>query len=169
MFKKTSNKFFSLLVISAFLFSFTKPVYQANFSGSWTLNEGKSDLGQFGARGVSSKIVVDQKADGVTTTRSSTNFQGEAVTTTETLTNDGKESESTVFGAAKKKSTLKWAADGQTLTISYSIALDRGGQTMELKGSETWSLGADGKTLTMQTALSTPQGDISTKAVYDKQ
>ncbi|MEO7531035.1 MAG: hypothetical protein ABIS69_06480 [Sediminibacterium sp.] len=166
---KTSHKFLSFLFVSVLLFSFTKPVYQANFSGTWTLNEGKSELGQFGARGSASKIVVDQKADGVSVSRTSTGFDGNATTTSEILANDGKESETTVFGTAKKKSSLKWAADGNNLTITFTIVIDRGGQTTELKGTETWSLGSDGKTLALQNALSTPQGDISTKAVYDKQ
>ena len=96
-------------------------------------------------------------------------FDGNLATTTETLLNDGKESESTVFGAAKKKSTMKWAADGNSVAVTYGIVIDRGGQTMELKGTESWSLGTDGKTLVLQNAMSTPNGDISTKAVYDKQ
>jgi hypothetical protein len=168
MFRKTSQGFLSLLVVSAFLFSFSNPVYQTNFSGTWALNEGKSELGQFGGRGVASKLVIDQKTDGVSVTRHST-MQGQAVVITETMSNDGKETETTLSANAKKKASLKWAADGQTLTITYSIAFDNNGQTFELKGTETWSLGADGKSLTLQNSLSTPNGDIAVKAAYDKQ
>ncbi len=169
MFTKNAKRFLSLLVVSTLLFSFSKPIYQTNFSGTWTLNEGKSELGQFGGRGVASKLVIDQKSDGVTVTRNSINFQGEAVATTEILNNDGKETETTLSPNAKKKASLKWAADGQTLAITYSIAFDNNGQTFELKGTETWSLGADGKSLTLQNSLSTPNGDIAVKAAYDKQ
>lgn len=168
MFTKNSKRFLSLLIVSTLLFSFTNPVYQTNFSGTWTLNEGKSDLGQFGGRGVASKLVIDQKSDGVTVTRHS-NMQGQAVVTTEAMSNDGKETETTLSPNAKKKASLKWAADGQTLTITYSIAFDNNGQTFELKGTENWSLGADGKSLTLQNSLSTPNGDIAIKAAYDKQ
>ncbi|MDB5209876.1 MAG: hypothetical protein JWQ30_703 [Sediminibacterium sp.] len=164
---KTSNKFLSLLVVSALLFSFTKPVYQTNFSGTWALNEGKSELGQFGGRGAASKIVVDQKADVVTTTRTITGFDGTTSDVTENLS-EGKESETTMFGTAKKKSVLKWAADGNTFTIASNTSIDRNGQSFEFKGSETWSLAADGKTLTLQNTFSSPNGDIITKAVYDK-
>ena len=165
-----TTKLLSLLVVSAFLFSFSPPkVYQTDFSGSWSLNENKSELGQFGARGAASKIVAEQKGNDITVTRTSTSFQGETLTSTETLTADGKTSESAFAGTGKKKSTMKWSADGQTLTITYSIALDFNGQSLELSGVETWSLGADGKTLSLQTTLTTPQGEIATKAVYDKQ
>jgi hypothetical protein len=159
----------SLLVVSAFVCAFTQPAAVTNFSGTWALNEGKSELGQGGGRGVASKIVAEQKADAIGLTKTSKNFQGEEVTASETLSFDGKESESIVFGTAKKRSTLKWAADTQTFTISSTINVDRGGQSMEFKASETWSLAADGKTLSVQTSFSTPNGDITTKAVYDKQ
>jgi len=164
-----TKKLLSLLVVSTLLFSFSKPIFQTNFSGTWSLNEGKSDLGQFGARGAANKIVVDQKDGAVTVTRNATGFNGEAMSSTEALTADGKEVETTVFNGAKKKSSLKWAADGLTFTVTYTILLDFNGQSLELKGTEIWSLGADGKTITLQTAMTTPQGDVATKAVYDKQ
>ncbi|MEO8173024.1 MAG: hypothetical protein ABI581_08070 [Sediminibacterium sp.] len=163
---KTSHNFLSLLFVSVLLFSFTKPVYQANFSGTWNLNTGKSDLGQFGGRGVATKIVVDQKADGVTTTKTTPGFNGgDPTDVTETLTNDGKETETTMFGTAKRKSTLKWAADGNTFGVAYSVAFGQG----EFKGNENWVLNADGKEMTITTLISSPQGEITLKAVYDKQ
>jgi len=170
MYTLSLKRLASLLVVAAFSFSFIHiPADQTNFSGTWTLNEGKSELGQFGARGAARKIVVDQKADAISITKTSTSFSGDEVTATESLGFDGKESQTTVFGTAKKKSTLKWAADGKTFAITYGIVFERDGQSFELKGVETWSLGADGKSVTLQTALTTPQGDVSTKAAYDKQ
>ncbi len=165
-----AKKILLLLMVSAVMFSFSLPEkYQTNFTGTWILNEGKSELGQFGARGAASKIVVDQKTNDVTISRASTGFQGEALNSTETLTADGKSSESAVFGTGKKKSTLQWAADGQSFTVGFSITMDFGGQSTEFTGKENWSLGADGKTLILQNNITTPQGEIVTKALYDKQ
>ncbi len=164
-----AKKIFSLLVVSAFLCSFMpQPFYQADFSGTWKLNEAKSERGQFGGRGMATKLVVDQKPDAITLSKTAPSMQGGEATTSETLMFSGKESEITVFGAAKKKSTLKWSADGNTMMVNYSIAFERDGQSNEFKGVETWSLSADGKSLVVQTNLTTPQGDVSTKAVYDK-
>ncbi len=166
MLTKTSYKFLSLLFVSVLLFSFTKPVYQTNFSGTWALAQSKSDLGQFGGRGVATKIIVDQKTDGVTTTKTTPGFNGgDPITTTETLSNDGKEIETTVFGTAKRKSTLKWAGDGNSFAVSYSVAFGQG----EFKGTENWTLSADGKEMTITTNISGQQGDITIKTVYDKQ
>jgi hypothetical protein len=170
MLKSITKKILTLGMGSVVLLSFSLPAkYQTNFSGTWTLNEGKSELGQFGGRGIASKIVIDQKTDDVSVSRTSTGFQGETLNSTETLTADGKTSESTVFATAKKKSVMKWASDGQSFSVTFSIAMDFGGQATEFNGKENWSLGADGKTLILQNNITTPQGEISTKAVYDKQ
>jgi hypothetical protein len=165
--KNPVKRFSPLVVLSILLFSFSAPkVYQANFAGTWSLNSGKSELGQFGGRGIANKIVVDQKADGVTITTTSPGFNGgDPVSVTETLTNDGKESETTVFGTSKRKSKLKWAADGNSFDVSYSLSFGQG----EFTGTQHWSLSADSKTMTVKNSVTTQQGDFSTTAVYDKQ
>lgn len=155
------------LIAAAFLLSFTTVADKANFSGSWKLNEGKSELGEFG-RFAARKVKAEQKDDAITISKTAPSFNGDDVTTTETLTFDGKVTESTVFGSSKKKSTAKWAEDGKSLTISYSIAFERNGETTTITGTETWSFDADGK-LVMSNASSSPMGDRSTKAVYDKE
>lgn len=168
MLRYSFKKIASLAFVAVIACSFTgTAVYQTNFSGTWVLNEGKSELGQMG-RAAASKIVVDQKTDVVSITRTTTGMDGNATDLSENMA-DGKESETTVFGGAgKKKSVLKWAADGNTLSISSNIAIDRGGQSMEFKTAETWTLSADGKTLTLTNNISSPQGELTTKAVYDK-
>ncbi len=162
------KKLLSVLTLAALVCSFTPAKFQPDFTGTWKLNEGKSDLGQFGARGVATKIIAEQKADAVTLTKTSASFDGSEATNSETLLFSGKESESTVFGSSKKKSTLKWSADGNSMVITYTIAFERNGQSFDLKGTESWTMGADGKTLTLSANITTPQGEITTKAVYEK-
>jgi hypothetical protein len=163
-----SKRLSLFLIAPAFLFSFTTKPDRANFSGSWSLNEVKSELGNFG-RFAARKIKVGQKDDAIMISKTSPSFNGgEDVTTMETLTFDGKASESTVFGNSKKSSVAKWSEDGQTLTINYTIAFERNGQTTEIKGTETWTLANEGKSLSVQTVSSSPQGERSTKALYDK-
>ncbi len=169
MYITTAKRVFSCTMLVAALCSFSLlQGLQTDFSGTWKLNESKSELGQFGARGTASKIVVEQKTDAISVSKTAASFNGEENTSTETLTFNGKESETTVFGAAKKKSILKWADDGKTMTVSYSIAFERDGQTFDIKGTETWSIAADGKTLTVKSVISTPQGEMENKAVYNK-
>lgn len=161
-----SNRFLSFLIAPALILSFTTMPDKANFSGEWKLDEGKSELGEFGGRFAARSIKVDQKADAISISKTAPSFQGGENTTTESLTFDGKETESTVFGSSKKKSTLKWSEDGQTMTISYMIAFERNGQTTEIKGTETWTL-KDGM-LSLVTVSSSPRGETTTKAMYTK-
>lgn len=164
------SKRLPLLCIAAALFlSFTTRPDKSNFSGSWSLNEGKSELGDFGGRIAARKIKVEQKDDAIVITKTSPSFNGGEMTSTETLTFDGKTTETPVFGTAKKKSTAKWSEDGKTFTITYAIAFERNGETMEVTGTEIWSLGSDGKSLTSQITSNSPQGEMALKAVYDKQ
>ena len=163
------KKLASFLFLAVLLFSFRPAqTFQTDFSGTWKLNESKSELGQYGARGVASKIMIEQKKDMVSLAKTANNFQGEEATTTEILSFDGKETESLVFGSAKRKAKLKWSSDGQNMLVSATIAFEREGQTFDISSTETWSLSSDGKTLTVVSNITTPQGEISIKAAYDK-
>jgi len=155
-----------LLIAPAIFMSFTFKADKANFSGEWKLNEGKSELGDFGARFTATAIKVEQKESDITIARTTPGFNGgEPVTTSLTLTYDGKVTESTVFGGAKRKSTAKWS-DDQTLVINHVTTFERDGQTNEFKGTETWTM-KDGA-LSVVTVSSSPRGETTTKAVYTK-
>jgi hypothetical protein len=161
------KKLLVLLIAPAFLFSFNIKADRANFSGDWSLNESKSDLGQF-ANYAPRKIKIDQKDDAITISKTAPSFNGDDLTTTETLSFDGKETESTVFGTSKRKASAKWSDDGQTLAITYDLMLDFNGQTTEIKGTETFTLTDGGKTLTSQNNSTSSFGDIAAKGVYEK-
>jgi hypothetical protein len=156
--KTYSKNLFALLIAPAFLFAFTFKMDRTNFSGEWKLNESKSELGQF-ARFAPRTIKTDQKADAISISRTAPSFNGDDATTNETLSYDGKETETTVFGNSKRKSTAKWSDDGKTFTINYTLLLDFNGQTNEIKGTETWTLSDDGKALTVQTKSTSSQGE----------
>lgn len=157
----------SLLVAATLLFAFAVKPERANFSGEWTLNEGKSDLGQFGQFATRS-IKVEQKADAIVISRTAPGFDGGDQVSTETLTFDGKVAESTVFGNSKRKATAKWSADEQKFISDYAILLEFDGQANEIKGTEEWTLSDGGKTLTVVGSSTSPFGDATTKSVFVK-
>ena len=165
--KSFSKKLLAFLIAPAILLSFTALPDKANFSGEWKLNEGKSELGQFQPF-APRKIKVEQKDDAITITKTSPSFQGDEVTVSETLPFDGKDVENTVFGTSKRKASVKWSDDGQSLTITFNLLLDFNGQTTEVKGTETWVLADGGKTLVSQNNSSSSFGDIQAKGVYEK-
>jgi len=165
-----AKKLLAALIVSAALVSFSTKADRANFSGGWALNEGKSDFGERGARFATKAIKVEQKGDAITITKTSPSFQGgDDVTTTETLGFDGKEVQGTGFGGSVRKSTLKWAAGDQSFAISSTTTGERDGQTFTFKATETWTLGDGGKSLTVTAVRTSQQGEVTTKAFYDKQ
>lgn len=163
-----SKKLLALLIAPAFLFAFTTKLYRSDFSGDWKLNESKSDLGQM-AQFATRAIKAEQKDNAISISRTAPGFDGGDATSAETLSFDGKETETTVLGNSKRKASAKWSDDGNALTVNYILNLDFNGQAFEVKGTETWTLSSDGKTLTVQTNAASPQGDLASKAVYDKQ
>lgn len=131
---------FAFLIPAALLFSFTSPADRANFSGDWKLDESKSELGEFGGR-VARSLKTEQKENNITIARTTPGFNGgDPVTTTFTLTYDGKVTESEGFGGSKRKSTAKWSDDGLTLTINNVTNFERDGQSFEIKSTETWTM-----------------------------
>lgn len=158
---------YSLLIPVAVLLSFTTIADRVNFSGDWKLDESKSELGDFGGR-VARSIKADQKDNAITITRTTPGFNGgDPVTTTLTLTYDGKVTESEGFGGSKRKSTAGWSDDGSTLTVNTTTTFERDGQTSEFKSTEAWTLTKDGL-LSVVTHSNSPRGESTTKAIYKK-
>ena len=140
---------------------------RASFSGEWKLDQSKSELGEFAGRAATS-VKADQKDDAITVSKTTPGFNGgDPMTTTVTLTYDGKVAESEGFGGAKRKSTAKWSDDGKTFTISSNMVLERDGQSFEIKSTENWTLTKDGW-LSIVTNSSSPRGEMTIKAVYTK-
>jgi len=157
----------ALLIPSVVLFSFTTVADRANFSGDWKLDESKSELGEFGGR-VARVIKANQKDNDITIAKTTPGFNGgDPVTTTVTLTFDGKVTESEGFGGSKRKSTAGWSDDGSTLSINTTTTFERDGQTSEFKSTETWTLTKDGL-LSVVAHSNSPRGESTTKAIYKK-
>src|SRR6266498_244887 len=96
-----SKKLLGILIAPALFLSFTSLPDRANFTGEWKLNEGKSDLGQLAPYAPRS-IKVTQTADSITITKTAPSFNGEDITISETLSYDGKETKTTVYGTSTR-------------------------------------------------------------------
>jgi hypothetical protein len=153
------------LFLTTTLYSFAQTA-KTNFSGTWTLNEGKSQMGEGPMRRAASKITITQDATNVTTERSMTRQSGETVTTKEKYNLDGTETDNSTENR-QKKSKASWNATGQELTVNSVTVISRDGNTMEMKGSEVFKLSADGKTLTIDNNSSSSMGEFKTTLVYD--
>jgi hypothetical protein len=156
------------ILAAAMLCAFTFQ-YRVDFSGTWKLNKDKSDLGEFGEMMVGNIIKIDQKSDRIVIAATGTTFDGGEETRSSTLTFDGKPCESTVWGSGKRKSIFKWSEDGKSFSDTFISVYDWDGEKWEEKGVDTWKLSEDGKTISMQSSISSSEGDMLIKAVYEKQ
>ena len=137
-----------------------------NFSGQWTLNDSKSDLGG-GGFGIGKKLNITQDGNNLTIERTVANRNGEERTMTGKYTLDGKESNNSM-GNRTSKSVLTWSADGKTLTITTNTTFERNGQSMTSKNVEVWTLGNGGNTLNIDHTMKSSRGERHSTLVYDK-
>jgi hypothetical protein len=137
-----------------------------DFSGQWTLNESKSDLGE-GRFFSAPKMNVKQEGNTITIERIRSGRDGQERTSSETLTMDGKEQVSE--GERGNTTTVaSWSDDGTTLTIKTKREFSRQGETFEMNTSEVWTLAEGGKVLKIQSESSSSRGERSATLVYDK-
>ncbi len=131
-----------------------------NLTGSWKLNVAKSQYGAIPAPAEVTRRVI---LDGVNLWMSTQQKTAQRDSTSElTYTTDGKVCINKVTNG-ESKGTAHW--QGDTLIIESS----QQNGTQELKSRETWALSPDGKTLTVATHLTLPQGGVDVKQVFEKQ
>lgn len=159
---------YTLLFLVASLLISTQTIAQkVNFSGDWSLNEEKSELGEGRFRGAAPKMTISQEGNNLSIERISQRRSGEEFKYTEKYTLDGKECENTTFNRPKK-STANWSEDGKNLTISSTMAFEREGQTMEINTNEIFNLTEGGNSLTIDYASKSSRGERKNTFVYDK-
>jgi hypothetical protein len=167
---KSINRSLILLITFLFVFSLNTAFAQAkktDFTGTWTLNENKSQLGEGPGRRAASKMVITQDAKTLNNEKTSTRQTGETVTTTEKYNFDGSETDNSQ-NDRKKKSIASWSADMKDLTINSTTIFERDGNSMEIKTIEIYKLGSDGISLIIETTSSSSFGEFKTSLFYDK-
>jgi hypothetical protein len=135
-----------------------------DFTGTWKLDATKSDFGQMPAPEKMERV-IDHKdpAIKIKTTQSSPN--GDRTMDTE-YTLDGKEQkQETPRGVVMY--TPKW--EGNVVVIDSKRTMNVQGQQVEITGVERWSLSEDGKTMTVDSKMVAPMGELTMKAVFGKQ
>jgi hypothetical protein len=167
--KKTDSKILTFIFSTIFLLTSALTMAQKpNYAGSWTLNEGKSQMGEGRGRMAPSKLKISQDDNSIVLERTSKRQTGEEFTSKETITLDGKECENTIFENRTRKSTANWSADGKLLTISSTSVFERDGNKMEMKSVEIFKLSDDGNSLSIDVTATSPRGDRKQTLAYDK-
>jgi len=167
--KQTINHIkFILSVFILFTTINTAFAQTTDFSGTYKLNETKTDFGQAPHTVLPIKFAVTQGKDQITFNRTTVNANKEEITGTEILKFDGSIAERSLPDNGKRTASLKWADNHQTFTInSTSVNAD---QSQTTKINETWSLEDGGKTLVANREVEQSNGfKYTIKGYYDKQ
>ncbi|NMC41888.1 MAG: hypothetical protein GYA43_12095 [Bacteroidales bacterium] len=165
---KSSGLCLSLVAAFILLTGIQGKAQGVNFSGTWTFNESKSPASEGGFRFAPSKLVITQSGNDLTVQRTSPGMDGGEMTTTDKFTLDGKECINTMFGDNKRKTVVKWSADSKSLIFSHSMSFEMDGQSMQFNSTENWKLNEADKTLSVETLMTTPNGEMKTTNVYDR-
>ena len=139
---------------------------KVDFSGDWTLNEDKSEMGE-GRFRPSATLKITQAENSLVTERTRTGRDGQVRKIRDEYTLDG-EAKLTETERGSTNSTASWSEDGKTLTINSYRKMTREGQTFEITTEEHWVLSDDGSTLTIKTSSTSPRGERSSVLVYSK-
>jgi hypothetical protein len=152
-----------ILVFAVLLLS---TAFAADFSGSWTLNREKSELGEGpGARMAATKMVVEQKENALKIESTRQGRDGGERTRTTEMTLDGAETKSsTNFGESVTTATI----EDDVLTIHTTRTFERDGQVNEMKVEQKWTLTEEGKVLIVEQKSNSPWGENEVKLSYDK-
>jgi hypothetical protein len=156
MIRKLLSIAFLLGLLSTTVLAQQKP----DFSGTWKLNVAKSDFGNFpGPSSRTDEITHKEPAIAV-----NVNLEGPQgkLQFTANYTTDGKEV-TNKMGDREVKAVARW--DGNNLLINSKFNINDAPVT----ATATWSLGADGKTFTINVHFTSAMGDVDQKLVFEKQ
>lgn len=138
---------------------------KTDFSGAWTLDAAKSDAplagrgGRGGAPGPIMLVIKQTPAELTIETRRGDQSQ------TATFKLDGSESKNETMGRGGAQTVVSKAHwDGATLVIEGTREI----QGFAITTREVRSLSPDLKEMTVETQISTPQGDLNQKQVFTK-
>ena len=152
------------LAITTLAFAQGKP----DFSGTWTLDPAKSDLGQMRPTGKQAPmrtitLVIKQTGDTLTVQRSMGKNQEVA-----SYKLDGSESINKLPSGNEARTIMKWS--GATLVARTTAKInDSEGGGMNTEMTDVRSLSPDGKVMTLSVTRKTPRGEVKQTLIYNKQ
>ncbi len=142
---------------------------KANFSGTWTLDKAHSE--GLPPELKAQTLTVVQTDDKLSIEASTTRESGE-VKQSETYVLDGKQTDykpQAVMGyEGTGKRTARWGADGNSVEVKEVATYDTPMGAVDVNITRKWTLSADGKSLTIDMTIESPQGTRQMKRVFTR-
>jgi len=139
-----------------------------DFSGVWTLNEEKGDLGNSGISNLPYKLNIYFSENTINIKKTFiTEFDDNRIQD-ESYIPDGKEIKS-IFWNSPRITSMCWSEKGDTMIINSKTTFTRGGQVSEAISNEHWTLVDQGQSIEIKLYSSSVwRGERKIIAVYDK-
>ena len=141
---------------------------QANFAGTWVFDP---KLSQGVPEGVAMTMVVKHTGNRVEIETDMTTSQGQQKIT-DLYILDGKEIDYKPPvvgpGTGKGRRTSKWTADRKGFDVTEKATIEGPDGLRTISAIRKWTLSADGKALTMDVAMTTPEGEMVSKRIFTK-
>lgn len=145
-----------------------KRKYPISFSGKWLFNEGKSDLGKGGSGNVPYEMEIDQDEDILHVKKVMVVEYADDRITDEDILIDGTEMKSQLYNSPRI-SKANWDGTSSSVKINSIVKFNRGGNNVEFKSNEEWSLHEGGNILKIvQVSTGFGGGENTTSLVFDK-
>jgi mannan endo-1,4-beta-mannosidase len=188
MVRNTSKKQYDLLMSDPRILSLEDPAYwsatasyrkacglpplhfspvPANFSGSWVLDEEKSDLGPMGAASAPARMDVLQGGNGLSIRTTRVVEYADDQVTEEKLTFDGVASQSE-FMDSPRVTTARLAEGGDQVVVESVVSITRSTPGAKWTTKDTWKLLAGGQVLSIQRSVSSARGVQNMNLIFDK-
>lgn len=158
-----------LPVVLFALLSATLFAADVDFSGTWNLNEEKSEIAEGPGRRAgffTPTMIVKQEKDKLTVQRTITGRNGEERTMETVYDLTGKPTKEERRRGTTEHTT-NW--EGEALNIKTERSLERRGESFDMTTHATWTLVDDGKALVIESTSDTPMGERTQKSYYAKQ
>ena len=150
-----------VLVIALALLTSTGFSQKVNFSGTWTLNEAKSELGDHFSLAPNT-MVLDHSKKSIDVEKSG-EMQGQEYTSNDHFTLDGEKCENPGWMDGIKTSTATWDKKTKVLKISTTIPME--GAEVEI--NEEYIMNGDN--MVIESVIVSGYGEMVERIVFDKQ
>ena len=139
----------------------------ANFSGTWVLDEDRSEFGRMGAGFAPARLDVVQKDNDLSIKTTRVVEYADDQVAEENLTLDGSESKSEFMNSPRvTKARMSDAGDEVLIESTVAPVWVTDGSKMTMK--ETWKLLEGGGRLSIQRSTSSPRGEQNVTLVFDR-
>jgi len=139
----------------------------ADFTGTWVLDDDRSELGRMGAGAAPAKLEISQTSNALLVRTTRIVEYADDQVTEEKLTLDGAESKSE-FMNSPRVTTARLSQDGNTALIESVVAFARGNSVSKMTVKDSWKLIEGGRFLSIQRSISSPRGEQNITMIFDR-